>query len=797
PDMMGMPGFDMMEGMPPPEFMDDMIFGMLPPEFMDGDFYIPPEFMDGDFYIPPEFIDGDFFMPPPEDDYYDDYIPPPGEDVFEPVTVTEGTAGNDILYGTAANDAIVASGGNDTIDGLGGIDTMTYTNIAADPMVDLVGGQAINVTLNGATAATVTVGGTAKDTIKNIENFIGAGGDDTITGDSGANTLEGLAGADTLNGGDGIDTVSYQNSTEGVTVDLSDSLNNANGDAEGDTLTNFENILGSNFDDDLTGDEAANNIMGGDGDDTIYGGAGVDTIYGGAGINEIEGGDGDDIIYLDTVDTEGYDTIIVDGGSDTIYGFGGIETDIGVSEDIDSIYVSNGASAIVTVTSDFTANDSTYHNGTGGGTVTLNLANGIDTDLSLADTTNDLDGYIITAAGNTMASTIVGSEADDTITGGIGNDTLTGEDGIDILIGGDGDDTLFIDDDDTTISGGAGIDTVSLDNNIDVSAATFNTIEVITATEEGADLTVSVVQANALNAVAASFTGDGTINDEQLIINGTGGTDIINLSSMTFTNSGATINGDMGADVITGSNGNDTITTLDIAIVDGGDGTGDTVQYFAAVSAANLSDSDLVNVENIEITQVMGDMSYDFSNQTEDLSITGNTSGDTITGGAGDDTITGGASDDTLDGGTGNDTFVFSTAAGNGTDAISNFTVGTGNDMLNIINLSTVGTGNIGTAVSSATVALSDFKVITILDNANFADENDVMSKINFAIDTTGDVTGNTLIAIDNGTDNTAIFSYSDDGNAAGIQVAELTKIANLSGVDDVSTLHVDNFVFA
>ena len=60
--------------------------------------------------------------------------------------------------------------------------------------------------------------------------------------------------------------------------------------AEGgtDTLRNIEGIRGSDFDDTLTGDAAANLIEGGDGDDLLTGNAGDDTLDGGAGSNTLD-----------------------------------------------------------------------------------------------------------------------------------------------------------------------------------------------------------------------------------------------------------------------------------------------------------------------------------------------------------------------------------------------------------------------------------------------------------------------------------------------------------------------------
>jgi Ca2+-binding RTX toxin-like protein len=53
--------------------------------------------------------------------------------------------------------------------------------------------------------------------------------------------------------------------------------------AGSDTLTGFENLVGSSFNDVLTGNASANVLSGGAGDDTLDGGAGDDTLDGGAG----------------------------------------------------------------------------------------------------------------------------------------------------------------------------------------------------------------------------------------------------------------------------------------------------------------------------------------------------------------------------------------------------------------------------------------------------------------------------------------------------------------------------------
>jgi len=133
------------------------------------------------------------------------------------------------------------------------------------------------------------------------------------------------------------------------------------------------------------------------------------------------------------------------------------------------------------------------------------------------------------------------------------------------------------------------------------------------------------------------------------------------------------------ADTVSGSNGDDTIMADDTDTIDGGDNVtvnlvegklGDIVAFETAVSATNLVDNHLVNVETICIKDIGSDNTevYDFSAQSEDLIILSAASKDsngddivnglTIVGGQGADTISGTDGDDiiTIDN---NDTKVF------------------------------------------------------------------------------------------------------------------------------------------
>ena len=115
------------------------------------------------------------------------------------------------------------------------------------------------------------------DRFVSIETLIGTTEDDTLTGhDERAETIEGGDGADTLVGGAGEgDTVSYENSDRRVNIDLSPENDIASGGhAQGDTISGFENVIGSAYNDILAGDDGPNVLRGLAGEDDITGGDG-------------------------------------------------------------------------------------------------------------------------------------------------------------------------------------------------------------------------------------------------------------------------------------------------------------------------------------------------------------------------------------------------------------------------------------------------------------------------------------------------------------------------------------------
>ena len=148
-----------------------------------------------------------------------------------------------------------------------------------------------------------------------------------MIGGTGNDTLSGGAGADSLIGGAGLDTADYSTSAAGVIVNLATGIGTG-GDAQGDALSEIETVIGSAFNDALTGDAGSNLLTGGLGNDTLSGGVGTDTLnggngddilIGGVGRDIMSGGQGDDQFVLNDPSAAGTDTITdFTGGSDKI-----------------------------------------------------------------------------------------------------------------------------------------------------------------------------------------------------------------------------------------------------------------------------------------------------------------------------------------------------------------------------------------------------------------------------------------------------------------------------------------------
>jgi Ca2+-binding RTX toxin-like protein len=209
-----------------------------------------------------------------------------------------GTAGTNILQAGAGNDVLAGNAGADTLLGDAGVDQL---NGGADADYIDGGADADWAMYNTATAGvhvnlalgTGLAGEALGDVLVNIEQIVGTAYSDTLIGDAGDNALRANAGGDSLNGGAGIDLLDYSTSAAGVTVNLATG-STSGGDAQGDTIANFENVGGGSAADALTGNGDANVLQGNGGNDTLVGGGGDDTLNGTAGTDRLTGGTGAD-----------------------------------------------------------------------------------------------------------------------------------------------------------------------------------------------------------------------------------------------------------------------------------------------------------------------------------------------------------------------------------------------------------------------------------------------------------------------------------------------------------------------
>ena len=351
--------------------------------------------------------------------------------------VIGGRVGDDISGDGNAN-RLEGRDGQDTLNGLGGNDT-------------LVGGDRID-TLNGGFGDDLLLAGPGPDIVN------GGGGDDFINAS---------AGSDILDGGTGLDTIDYGNATGGVTADIGAGSNSGSAPGLGnDQLLNFENIIGSDFDDALRGNSANNNIEGGAGDDSLFGRAGNDTltaqtgndlVNAGAGNDNVEAGPGRDNVFGGA----GNDVLLGEGGADLLNGGAGGD-------------VLNGGGGNDTAS---------YSAGATAGVIVDLMAPGTNTGDAAGDTYNNIENITGTAFSDTLradpgANLLIGQAGNDKIFARAGNDTLLGQDGNDKLTGHGGNDVLNGGNGADELIGGTGSDTATY---VDAAAGVVADLVVIAA----------------------------------------------------------------------------------------------------------------------------------------------------------------------------------------------------------------------------------------------------------------------------------------------------------------------------
>ena len=255
--------------------------------------------------------------------------------------------GDDTLEAGAGNDRLEGLGGADDLDGGDGFDVVDYRrspeavvvrldlasgfggDAEGDRYTDLewiLGSDFDDVLIAADGVSSRLTGGAGNDQLISIS------GDDTLEGGDGNDRLEGLGGADDLDGSDGFDLVDYRRSPGAVDANLL-TLTGSGSDAEGDRYFNIEQILGSDFNDTLTGGNNADDLRGGAGNDLISGNGnstGFDSLFGEAGNDTLNGGDGDDDLFGDIGDDSldggaGIDLLIGGTGNDTLTGGSGTD----------------------------------------------------------------------------------------------------------------------------------------------------------------------------------------------------------------------------------------------------------------------------------------------------------------------------------------------------------------------------------------------------------------------------------------------------------------------------------------
>ena len=394
-------------------------------------------------------------------------------------------------------------------------------------------------------------------------------------------------------------------------------------------------LAGFDGDNVITGTPDADVLDGGAGNDQIDGGAGNDVLIGGIGADTLFGGNGDD-------------TLLIDGSDVSIAGGTGF----------DSVFVQTSAA----VTLDM-------------GAASIEWTRGNDGDDTFNAASQAGAVYIYGMAGN---DTLTGSAFGDYIDGGAGNDSLAGGDGVDTLIGGtgadtlvggNGDDTLLIDGSDVSIAGGAGFDSVFVQD-----VATVVTLDMGAASIEWA-------QGN-----AGGDTFNAASQSARVYIYGMGGNDTLTGSAFgDFIDGGEggdSLAGDDGIDTLIGGNGDDTLNGGDgVDVLIGGAGAdtliGGNGDDTLLVDNADLSITGAAGFDSLFVTSdtgvtldlalasiewaqgsVLGGDTLNASGNSANTFLYGWGGADRLMGGSGNDYIAGGADDDILSGGAGNDTMI-------------------------------------------------------------------------------------------------------------------------------------------
>lgn len=585
-------------------------------------------------------------------------------------------------YGTSGSDSLMDSYGNYSyVYGYGSADTLL---IGSGTVYGGDGNDAIGVNFGG--------------------QLYGGSGDDALWGLS----------SSVIDGGTGSDTLITSNGSYDITLDLNETGYQTYASGNTAIITGIENLITGSGDDELQGNDSANNfnsgggqdtLSGGKGDDTLDAGWGNDTIVGGSGQDSLLGGDGADSIRGDTEWLNPSDYASGSGSSTSLT----INNDSGETIKIYWISGSGTLSHYGTISDGGTYYTSTYTNHNW-----------------LIKDANGVYRQVIEVNGTTVVN-YDGADLGDTIDGGAGSDTIRGESGDDLIDGGTGADSIYggVGDDTIAISDSFGNDTIygedGSGDKLDASAVTTGVTVTFTDGEDGT-LTDGSDTLSFDNIEEFELTGyddsvDGSAADKDMYVQGGAGDDTITGGSDDDTLEGGddddVLSGGAGDDSLIGGAGNDSLiagnnsgagdtleggsgsdTLVDSywnATLDGGDdadlfklgygdatvtgGEGgtdaDTISFVDANDAVDVqlsggaeagtytdSDGDTGTFTEIE--------AFELSNQDDTFSSNGVTGAESVYGMSGDDTISTQGGDDYVEGGSGAD----SISAGQGADTV-------------------------------------------------------------------------------------------------------------------------------
>ncbi|MEP3889375.1 MAG: hypothetical protein ABJN69_02840 [Hellea sp.] len=632
------------------------------------------------------------------------------------------------------------------------IRSVEYENLFNSASVD---SRRIIFGVNDGTAVSYLVGRNVEFIINNQINgdssdddIFSGYGDDIIDGGAGNDLIEGGQGADQIDGGTGIDTASYRTSEAAVSVSLT-SGTGSGGDSEGDTLSNIENIIGSNFADNLWGNGLDNILEGGLGDDELNGEGGFDfasyrhsasSVQVSLAVQVNTVSKENNFVFANSVSdifnsiegligSEFSDNLTGDSNNNDLIGLGGSDFLIGGAGN-DRLYGDAGADRFIGgLGADL------LDGGEGFDTVDYSTATtGVALSFLMGGTAGEANGDSFVSIeriyGSNFNDTVTGSDANEFFYGEDGNDTINAGGGIDRIYGGDGDDIQRGQEGNDQLYGSAGADQLNGGTGFDIAnyraataAITVNLATGGTGGDADGD-TYFGLEAIYGSDFNDSMTGSGGTNE----LRGFDGDDVLDGSD-----GNDRLFGGNGADSLIGGTGIDIAmytvatagVTLDLAAGGtGGEAAGDSFSGIEWVFGSDFNDDITGDSGANRLAGNDGNDTLNGAGGNDRL--LGGEGNDTIHGGDGVDTIFGQVGDDIMSGGAGND-FFFGDSGADSHDGGADFdTVSYLASSIGVtVNMQTGGTG--GDAAGDSYVSIERIFGSSHDDNLTGSDGNDTL----------------------------------------------------------------------